>query len=65
MSTIEALNKGVKKCSKLILKTPERRHWHHSGVFIVKFWTHFTPVSRVFIVEFKQVNVSWVDFQHS
>ena len=20
-------------CSKLTIKTPERRHWHHSGVF--------------------------------
>ena len=23
--------------SKLIIKTPERRHWRHSGVFTVKF----------------------------
>ena len=22
-------------CSKLTIKTPERRHWHRSGVFIV------------------------------
>ena len=24
-------------CSKLTIKTPERRHWHRSGVFTVKF----------------------------
>ena len=24
-------------CSKLIIKTPKRRHWRHSGVFIVNF----------------------------
>ena len=23
-------------CSKLRISTPERRHWRHSGVFIVK-----------------------------
>ena len=29
--------KRFKKCSKLIIKTPERRHSRHSGVFIVSF----------------------------
>ena len=24
-------------CSQLTIKTPERRHWRHSGVFIVNF----------------------------
>ena len=24
-------------CSKLTIKTPERCHWHRSGVFIVNF----------------------------
>ena len=24
-------------CSKLTIKTPKRRHWHHSRVFIVNF----------------------------
>ena len=24
-------------CSRLTIKTPERRHWHSSGVFIVNF----------------------------
>ena len=26
-----------KVCSKLTIKTPERRQWHRSGVFIVNF----------------------------
>ena len=34
-------NRNTKKsyeiCSKLTLKTPERRHWHCPGVFIVNF----------------------------
>ena len=32
--TIEALEQDA-KCLKLIIKTPERRNWHHSSVFIV------------------------------
>ena len=32
-------------CSELTIKTPERRNWRLSGVFIV---------------DFEQVNVSWV-----
>ena len=24
-------------CSKLTIKTPKRRHWHRSGVFVVNF----------------------------
>ena len=41
-------------CSKLLIKTPERRHWRLSGVFIVNF------EHSVSFVEFEQVNVSWV-----
>ena len=40
-------------CSKLTIKIPERRHWHHSGVFMVNF-------NRVSIVNFEQVNTDWV-----
>ena len=29
--------KRCEKCSKLTIKTPERRHWRRSGVFIVNF----------------------------
>ena len=38
-------------CSKLNTKTPERRQWRPSGVFIV----NFTPCSNVFIVNFEHV----------
>ena len=42
-------------CSKLTIKTLERRQWRHSGTFIVKLWTYFTSS----IVDFEQVNISW------
>ena len=51
--------KSWKICSKLTIKTPELRQWRHSGVFIVNF-KHFTPFSSVSIVDFEQVNVSWI-----
>ena len=41
-------------CSKSTLKTPERSHRLYC------LWTYFTPVSSVSIVDFKQVNFSWV-----
>ena len=39
------------------MKTPERRHWHRSGVFIVNFEyiSHF--FSKNSIVDVEQVNV--------
>ena len=33
-------------CSKLTIKTPERRHWRRSGVFIV----NFEHISHLFLV---------------
>ena len=33
-------------CSKLIIKTPERRQWCRSGVFIV----NFKQISRIVLV---------------
>ena len=41
------------------MKTPERRHWHRSGVFIVNFEhiSHFVSVS---IVNFEHVIAGWV-----
>ena len=36
-------------CSKLTIKTPERRHWHHSGVFIVNF-EHISHLVLVFLL---------------
>ena len=57
-------NKNSRKryeiCSKLTIKTPERRQWRRSGVYIVKLWTYFTPFFSVSIVNFEQANVSWV-----
>ena len=40
------------------MKTPERRHWRRSGVFIVNFEHYFTSFPSVSIVDFKQVSVS-------
>ena len=50
-----------KTCSKLTRKTPERRHWPRSGVFIVNF-EHISHISSlsVFAVKFERVNTSWV-----
>ena len=36
-------------CSKLTIKTPERRHWRHSGVFIVNF-EHISHFVLVFLL---------------
>ena len=40
-------------------KTPERRHSRR--VFLLLTLIYFTPFSIVSIVDFEQVNVSWVD----
>ena len=36
-------------CSKLTIKTPERRHWCRSGVFIVNF-EHISHLVQVFLL---------------
>ena len=36
-------------CSKLTIKTPERHHWHRSGVFIVYF-DHISHLALVFLL---------------
>ena len=36
-------------CSKLTIKTPERRHWRRSGVFIVNV-DHISHVVLVFLL---------------
>ena len=43
-----------KICSKLTIKTPKRRHWRLSGVFII----NFKHILNIF-VNFKQVNTGW------
>ena len=49
---------------KLTIKTLERRRQNVVIdvvlVYLLLTWTYFTPLSTVFIVDFEQVNVSWV-----
>ena len=47
-----------KICSKLTIKTPERRQWRRFGVFIN--FAHNSCSFLVSIANFKQVNVSWM-----
>ena len=51
--------KRCKIYSKSRIKTPERRQWRHSGVFIVNFEQIFASFSSVSIADFERVNVSW------
>ena len=44
-------------CSKLTVKTPERRHWRHSGVFIVNF-EHISHLALVFLL-LLTLNAGW------
>ena len=46
-------------CSKLIMKTAEWRQWYHTDIFMLT-WTYSSPSYSVSIVDFEQVNVSWV-----
>ena len=43
--------KRYETCWKLTIKTPERCQW-------LLVWTYFTPLSRVSIVDFEQINFS-------
>ena len=45
--------------SKLTKKTPTRRHWFLSGVFIVNFEHISEPCSSLSVVNFEQVNAGW------
>ena len=47
-------------CSKLTIKTSERRHWRRSGVFIVNF-EHKSPCSSISIVNFEHIFAGWED----
>ena len=55
-ATVETLEKV---CSKLT-KTSERRHWRRSGIFIANYEHISHLISSASIVDFEQVNVSWV-----
>ena len=47
-------------CSKLTIKTSERRQWRRSGVFIVNF-EHISPCSSISIVNFEHIFAGWED----
>ena len=59
-SAAEPLEIDLKRCLKLTIKTPERRHWRRSGVFIVNFKHLFTPISSGSTADFEKVDVSSV-----
>ena len=42
-------------CSKLTVKTPERRHWRHSGVFVVNFEQISHPVLVFLLLALKML----------
>ena len=42
-------------CSKSTIKTPERREWRRSGVFIVNF-EQISHIAVVSTADFEQVN---------
>ena len=52
----QLMSQRVITCSKLTIKTPERRHWPRPSVFIVNF-EHISHL--VSIVNFEQVNADW------
>ena len=54
-----------KICSKLTIKTPERRQWRCSGVFIVNFEHISHLVLVVSIVNFEHVIAGWEPYQTS
>ena len=49
-------------CSKLTIKTPERRHWRCSGVFIVNFEyiSHLALVFQLLTLN-RYFNAGWVN----
>ena len=56
---IETLEQMCEICSKLTIKTPKRRQWHHFGVFIVKF-EHISHLSySVSVVNFEHEVAGW------
>ena len=55
MTCLQNIAQSTFICSKLTIKTPERRQWRRSGVFIVNFehiWRRFD----VFIANFKYIS---------
>ena len=57
---LKVKNKNTKEiCLRLTIKTPERRHWRRSGVFIVKFEYILHTFPCVSNDDFKHAFVSW------
>ena len=58
--TTETLEQRCEVCSKLIMKTPRRRHWRRRfGIFTVNFEHISHLCSSVSLVNFEQVNAGW------
>ena len=56
---ISETRKRLELCSKLTITTSQRHQWRF-GVFIINSERTFTPVYKVSIVDFEQLNVCWV-----
>ena len=50
-------------CSMLTIKLPERRHWEYSGEYSLLILNYFTPFLNFSVVDFKQANVCWENYQ--
>ena len=48
------------RCSKLTIKTPERRQWHRSGVFVINL-EYISRLVLVFLFNFVRVNAGCVN----
>ena len=46
-------------CSKITIKTPERRHWSHWSVFVDGV-EQVLQISNVSIIDFEQADAGWV-----
>ena len=56
------MRKRCEICSKLTIKTPERRHWRSPAVFIVNF-EHFTPFSSIFLLTLNKQMLAGLVYQ--
>ena len=57
---METLEQRCEICSKLTIKTPKRRHWRRSGIFIVNSEHISQLCSSVSSVNFEHVLAGWV-----
>ena len=58
MQYISMLTFTSSKLTIETIKTPERRQWCPSGIFVVNF-EHISQLFLVLLCYFEQVNVSW------